>query len=150
MDTQTMQDANQAYALMGNPFGTECTEDGTVTNIWWEGALVRQRLNVPLDDLWDQRVLELEAHGLASVTYMVAPWEVDEDGNLPPGWEDRTVREDWGTLYIYPRGVLRLVELYKPHPENVRRQGWFPRLRNNRATLWLGRLFRSKLRGFCF
>jgi hypothetical protein len=84
-----------------------------VTNVSWEEALVRQRLAAPLDELWDQRVLELEAHGLASVTYMVAPWEVDEDGNLLPGWEDRTVREDWGTLHISPRGVLRLAELYR-------------------------------------
>jgi hypothetical protein len=114
MDTQTMEDARQAYALMGDPSCTEHAEDGTVTNVVWEEALVRQRLTAPLDDLWEQLVLELEAHGLASVTYMVAPWEVDEDGNLLPGWEDRTVREDWGTLHIYPRGVLRLAELYQP------------------------------------
>jgi hypothetical protein len=99
---------------MGDPCCTEYTEDGTVTNVAWEEDLVRQRLNASPDDLWEQRILELEAHGLASVTYIMAPWEVDEDGNLLPGWEDRTVREDWGTLHIYPRGVLRLVELYKP------------------------------------
>jgi hypothetical protein len=67
MDTQTMKDAKQAYALMGDPFCTECTEDGTVTNVLWEEALVRQRLNIPLDDLWDQRVLKLEAHRLARI-----------------------------------------------------------------------------------
>jgi hypothetical protein len=150
MDTQTMQDFNQAYALMGDQFYIERTEEGTVTNVLWEEALVRQRLNAPFDDLWDQRVLELEAHGLASFTYVAELWDKDEDGNPPPGWEDTIVREAWGTLYISPRGVLRLGELYKPHPENVRRQGLFPRLRNNRATLWLGRLFRLKLRGFCF
>jgi hypothetical protein len=83
-------------------------------NVMWEEALVRQRLAAPLDDLWEQRVLELEAHGLASFIYTAEPWDVDEDGNPLPGWEDRTVREDWGTLYIYPRGVLRLAELYQP------------------------------------
>ena len=114
MDTQTMKDANQAYALIGDPFSTQCAEDGTVRNVLWEEALVRQRLNVPLDDLWDQRVLELEAHGLASFFYVAEPWEEDEDGNPLPGWEDTTVREDCGNLDIYPRGVLRLAELYKP------------------------------------
>ena len=114
METQTMQDANQAYALMGDPFCTELAEDGTVTNVVWEEALVRQRLNASPDDLWDQRLLELEAHGLASFTYVAEPWDMDEDGYPLPGWEDTTVCEDWGTLHIYPRGVLRLVELYKP------------------------------------
>ena len=114
MDTQTMKDAKQAYALMGDPFCTEHAEDGTVTNVLWEEALVRQRLNVPLDDLWDQRVLELEAHRMASFTYVAEPGEEDEDGNPLPGWEDTTIREDWGNLHIYPRGVLRLAELYKP------------------------------------
>jgi hypothetical protein len=59
-------------------------------------------------------VLELEAHGLASFAYVAEPAEEDEDGNPLPGWEDHTVREDWGTLSINPRGVLRLVALYKP------------------------------------
>jgi hypothetical protein len=130
MDTQTAQDANQAYALIGDPSCTESTEDGTVTNVLWEEALVRQRLDAPLDDLWDQRVLELEAHGLASVTYMVAPWEVDEDGNLLPGWEDRTIREDGSTLNIYPRGVLRLAELYKPEASRL------AMLSENRSNYW--------------
>jgi hypothetical protein len=141
MDTQTMQDFNQAYALMGDPFYIKRTEDGAVTNVLWEETLVRQRLNAPFDDLWEQRVLELEAHGLASFTYVAELWDKDEDGNPPPGWEDTIVREDWGTLHIYPRGVLRLAELYKQHPKNMRRKGLFPRLRNNRANLLLGRLF---------
>jgi hypothetical protein len=45
--------------------------------------------------------------------------------------------------------VRRWVQDKKQHLENVRRKGLFPRLRNNRANLLLGRLFRLKLRGFC-
>jgi hypothetical protein len=50
----------------------------------------------------------------AGHTHVAEPGEEDEDGTPLPGWEDTTVREDWGTLHIYPCGVLRLVELYTP------------------------------------
>jgi hypothetical protein len=119
MDTQTMEDTRQACALLGAPSCTERAEDGTVTNVVWEEALVRHRLTASPDDLWDQRMFELQAHGLASYFYAAEPWDIDEDGNPLPGWEDRTVCEDWGTLHIYPRGVLRLAELYKPEASRL-------------------------------
>jgi hypothetical protein len=39
---------------------------------------------------------------------------------------------------------------HKQHLENLRRKDMLPRLRNDRATCLLRRLFRLGLRGFCF
>ena len=89
--------------------------DRTTIVAWsWDVDQVRQQLHVPCNGLWDERVLELEAQGLASFCMNVAPVPWDEDGkeSVIPGWEDDP-REDWGTVGIHPRGVLRLAELYQ-------------------------------------
>ena len=74
---------------------------------------VRQQLHVPLDALWEQRVLELEMHGLASFSFYVPPITYDEDGNEYeiPGWQDEP-REHWGSVNIHAPEVLKLADLY--------------------------------------
>ena len=68
---------------------------------------------MPLNALWDERILELEAHGLARFTLYSAAAT-----HATPGWRDE-LRETWGTVDIAARGVdiaargvLRLAELY--------------------------------------
>ena len=74
---------------------------------------VRQALHVPLNALWEQRVLEVEMQGLATFTFAVAPVTYEADGTRHeiPGWQDQP-RDQWGSVGIHPRGVLRLADLY--------------------------------------
>lgn len=115
MDYETMKAAIEAQFLMGHcvPAGHLAMDRTTITDWSWDVDQVRQQLHVPLNDLWDQRVLELEAHGLATFTFYAAPITHDEEGNPHeiPGWQDAP-REEWGSVNIHPRGVLRLSELY--------------------------------------
>ena len=74
---------------------------------------MRQALHVPLDTLWDERVLALEMAGLAVFCLHTAPLEVDEQGaeREIPGWRDQP-RDQWGTLSVSAPAVLRLAALY--------------------------------------
>ena len=88
--------------------------DRTTITAWsWEVDVVRQQLHVPLNALWEERVFTLEMQELASFSFHAAPVTWDEQGNEHeiPGWQDEP-RERWGSVDIFPRGVLRLAELY--------------------------------------
>lgn len=113
MDSETMQAAIEAQFLMGHCVPSHHWDGTTITDWSWDVDQVRQQLHVPLNDLWGQRVLELEVQGLATFYMYAPPVTWDEDGNesLIPGWEDEP-REEWGSVSIHPRGVLRLAELY--------------------------------------
>ena len=115
MDYKTMKAAIEAQFLMGYwPANPYMAMDRTPITDWsWDVDLVRQQLHVPCNSLWDKRVLELEVQGLASFCLHAAPVTWDEQGNEHeiPSWRDDP-REEWGSVGIHPRGVLRLAELY--------------------------------------
>ena len=115
MDHLLWKAAIEAQFLMGHcvPAGHMSMDRTTIVDWSWDVDIVRQQLHVPLNALWDERVLELEAQGLASFCLYSAPVTWDEQGNesVTPGWEDEP-RENWGTVDISARGVLRLAELY--------------------------------------
>jgi hypothetical protein len=79
----------------------------------WEEDLVRRALAVPLDDRWQEHLLALELAGLAVFCMHAAPVTWDEEGTAQevPGWQDQP-REHWGSLSIFPAGVLRLATAY--------------------------------------
>lgn len=116
MDYETMKAAIEAQFLMGHcvPAGHLAMDRITIVDWSWHVDQVRQQLHVPLNSLWDERILKLEAHGLASFCFNVAPVTHDAEGDLHeiPGWEDDSPREDWGSVSIHPRGVLALATLY--------------------------------------
>ena len=105
----------EAQFLMGHcvPSAHLAMDRTTITDWSWNVDEVRQHVHVPLNALWDERVLTLEAHGLATFTFYAAPITHDEQGNAHemPGWQDEP-RERWGEVGITARGVLRLAELY--------------------------------------
>lgn len=107
--------AIEAQLLMGHsPASPHLALDrATILDYSWDVDLVRQALAVPANTLWDQRVLELEAQGLASFCLYSAPVTWDEQGNesVIPG-RDNQLREHWGSVCIYSRGVLTLATLY--------------------------------------
>jgi hypothetical protein len=108
MDYEILKTAIEAQMLMGHCVPSACMAlDRTTILDWsWDVDQVRLQLYVPRNDLWGQRVLELEVQGLVSFTlYSAAGCEAH------PGWEDEP-RETWGTIDISARGVLRLAELY--------------------------------------
>jgi len=115
MDDATRKAAIEAQFLMGHcPANPHMAEGRTTIIDWsWDVDLVRQQLHVPLTDLWEQRVLALEAQGLTHFCWDVAPLTYDDEGNEHeiPGWRDAP-REAWGAVSISPRGVLTLAELY--------------------------------------
>jgi hypothetical protein len=115
MDHETMKTAIEAQFLMGHcvPSAHVAMDNTTITGYSWNVDQVRQQLHVPLNALWEQRVFALEVQGLASFSFYVAPLIHDEEGHEHevPGWQDQA-REQWGSVGIHPRGVLRLAELY--------------------------------------
>jgi hypothetical protein len=85
----------------------------TVVRWDWHEDDVRQALHVPLDDVWQERVMQLELQDLASFTMYAAPTWTDEDG-VEHGllnWRDLP-REELGSVTISPMGVLKLAALY--------------------------------------
>ena len=108
MDSETMQAAIEAQCLMGyRPANPHMAMDRTIIVAWsWDVDQVRQQLHVPCNALWDERILALEAQGLASFTLYSAAAT-----HTSPGWRDDP-REEWGTVNLHARGVLRLAELY--------------------------------------
>ena len=116
MNDTVIKAAIEAQFLMGHcpPVEHVAMDRTTVTGWSWWVDTVRQQLHVPLNDLWEQRVFELEVQGLADFTFDVPPVTYDEQGNEHeiPGWEDEP-REKWGSVqHIHPGGILRLAELY--------------------------------------
>ena len=115
MDDHTWTAAIEAQFLMGHrvPAAHMALDRTTITGWSWDVDEVRQALHVPADELWDERVLALEMHGLASFSMDVAPvtWDTEENAHEIPGWQDEA-REKWGSLDIHAAGVLRLAELY--------------------------------------
>jgi len=116
----TMEDvlwtaAIEAQLLMGHcaPAAHVAMDRRTVTGWSWDVDQVRQQLHVPLNTLWEQHVLALEMQGLASFSFYTTPYTYDEEGQGQeiPGWQDEP-REQWGSVGIHARGVLRLAELY--------------------------------------
>ena len=115
MDDQTWIAAFEAQFLMGHsvPAPHLALDRTTITGWSWDVDQVRQALHVPANALWDERIVELEMHGLASFSMYAAPVTWDEQGqeHVIPGWQDEP-SEKWGSLDITPQGVLRLAELY--------------------------------------
>lgn len=115
MDTLEMIATIEAQFLMGHraPSGHVDAARQTILDWFWNVDQVRQQLHVPADAVWDLRVLQLEADGLAHFTFSVAPVTYDAQGTAHeiPGWRDDP-REQWGSVSISPRGVLRLATLY--------------------------------------
>lgn len=115
MDHVMWKAAIEAQFLMGHcvAAGHLSMERTSIVGWSWDVDEVRQHLGVPADALWDQRILALEAQGLASFCFYVAPVTRDAQGTAHeiPGWQDQP-REEWGSVGIHPRGVLRLAELY--------------------------------------
>jgi hypothetical protein len=107
--------AMEAQFLMGHivPNPHVAIDRRTIETWSWEEDSVRQALHVPLNTVWEQRVLELEVHGLASFAYGAPPVTHDAAGNAHeiPGWEDMP-RDQWGSVSIHPAGVLTLATLY--------------------------------------
>jgi hypothetical protein len=116
VDTQLLKTAIEAQFLMGHcvPSAHMAMDRTTITSWSWDVDQVRQHLHVPLNALWEQRILELEMQGLATVSFAVAPVTTDAAGRTQeiPGWQD-TPLEHWGSVDIHPRGVLRLADLYE-------------------------------------
>ena len=108
MDYETWKAAIEAQFLMGYwpPSPHMAMDRKAIVNWSWGVDQVRKHLHVPLNDLWEQRVLELEAQGLASFTLYSAAATRER-----PGWRDEP-REKWGTVDISARGVLKLATLY--------------------------------------
>jgi hypothetical protein len=115
MDDETLKAAIEAQFLMGHcvPLVHVAMDRTTVTAWSWDVDQVRQQLQVPLNTMWEQYIFELEIKGLATFTFGVAPVTYDEQGHQHeiPGWHDQP-RENWGSVSLYPRGVLRLADLY--------------------------------------
>jgi len=115
MEYETMRAAIEAQLLMRHcgPSPHLSSDGARIVDYSWDVDHVRQALHVPLDALWDERVLELEMQGLASFCLHSPPVTWDDDGTEHeiPSWRDEP-REEWGTLSLYARGVLRLAELY--------------------------------------
>ena len=123
MDDELMHAAIEAQWLMGPcvPCAQMALDRTTITDWSWEEEQVRQALDVPATDaVWDERVLALEAQGLASFSVYAAPLTRAADGTEHelPGWRDQP-REDWGAVGIHPEGVLRLAALYGHPPGPV-------------------------------
>jgi len=116
MDTETMKAAVEAQFLMGHCVPSRhIGEEGTIITNWsWDEDQVRQALHVPLNALWEQRVLELEMNGLAVFSFDMAPvtWDAQGNEHESPDWRDQP-REEWGSIGIFPAGVLRLAAWYK-------------------------------------
>jgi len=105
MDSETMKAAIEAQFLMGHcvPSPHMARDRTTIVNWSWDVDIVRQQLHVPLNAVWDERILALEVHGLAAFCMDAPPVTWDEDGNesLIPGWEDEP-RERWGSVMQDP------------------------------------------------
>jgi hypothetical protein len=116
VDDETMKAAIEAQFLMGHYAPAQhMAMDRTTIVAWsWDVDTVRQQLHVPCNDTWEQRVFDLEVHGLASFSFYAAPVTYDEEGTAHelPGWQDEP-RERWGSVGIHPAGVLRLAEIYQ-------------------------------------
>lgn len=113
MEDEQVKAAIEAQFLMGHWVPSAHWDGVKVSHYSWDVDAVCQQLHVPCNALWDQRVLELEAQGLATFTLYAAPITYDEHGNEQeiPGWRDEP-SEQWGEVCISARGVLRLAELY--------------------------------------
>jgi hypothetical protein len=115
MDAALCQAAMEAQMLMGHtPAAAHMALDRRTVVLWsWDVDQVRQALHVPLTDLWEQRVFELEMQGLASFSFYAAPVTYDAEGHehAIPGWQDRP-RDELGSVSIHPQGVLKLAALY--------------------------------------
>ena len=76
MDDQTWTAAFEAQFLMGHvvPSPHTAMDRRTITGWSWDVDQVRQALHVPANSLWDERVLELEANGLASLIAQEFPF----------------------------------------------------------------------------
>ena len=103
MDMALFTAAVEAQFLMGHRVPTTHVDAGRTQLVtWsWQESEVRQALHVPLDDLWEQRVLALEGAGLVCVS-LLGP---------EPGSEDEP-REDWADVSLFPQGVLTMATWY--------------------------------------
>lgn len=114
-DLATITAALEAQFLMGH-WAPGVHVDVTrqrILNWSWDADIVRQQIHVPANAEWDERVLHLEAEGLATFSFYMAPIASDAQGNEYeyPGWQDEP-RDRWGSVDIGARGVLKLAELY--------------------------------------
>lgn len=94
----------EAQFVMGHcaPCAHVSMDRRTVETYSWDVDVVRQALHVPLDDLWEERVLAIEHAGLTSLSSL---------SGLGPSSE-HAPRESWAELSIQPHGVLQLAALY--------------------------------------
>lgn len=109
MDHSLVKAAIEAQFLMGHRVPNMSVDAGGkhVTDWHWDVDLVRQQLYVPLNNLWDARILELERQGLTSFAYYTAPKDEAWDAAF-----ENEPRENLGSVDIYARGVLKLADLY--------------------------------------
>lgn len=121
MDDLTMwQAAIEAQFLMGHcvPSPHLAVDKTTIVEWGWDVDQVRQHLHVPLNELWEQRLLELLAHGQATFTMYGMPYHEDAEGRAVdvPNWQDTLPFDDLSDLDIFASGVLRLADRYgKPY-----------------------------------
>jgi hypothetical protein len=115
MTPEGMRLAIEAQFVMRHEVGAYHTslDRTTIENYSWTADQVRVALHVPLNDLWDARLFELECQGLAFFSMDAPPVYWDEEGteHLIDGWEDQP-REHFGSLGLYAAGVLRMADLY--------------------------------------
>jgi hypothetical protein len=108
--------ALEAQFLMGHaPANAHVGLDReTIENWSWDVDQVRQALYVPLNAVWEERVLELEMQGLASWCCYAQPVTYDDQGTAHeiPSWQDTLPLGEWGSWSIHPAGVLKLATLY--------------------------------------
>jgi hypothetical protein len=116
MDSERMKTVLEAQFVMGHyvPSGHTAMDRTTIVDWSWDESLVRQALNVALNEAWDAHVLNLEMNGLAVFGLYAPPIYHDENGNEVevPGWRDEP-RSNWGSVSIYAPGILKLATWYR-------------------------------------